>query len=122
MGGAAAIDGTGRCLLIVLLWAFVQSAAAHVCLVEASIEGGARLATSPTAVELQFSDEVALASVTANRVDGDAVEVEFVPERKRRQRYRIALPDLEPGNSRIAWRALSADGHVVSGTIDFSVG
>ena len=85
-------------------------------------EGGAVLAEPPERVELVFNESVQVTALRLRRAEGGA-EIPL-PDRRviREAREDSArLPPLGPGDYRIEWRAISADGHPVGGTIHFRV-
>ena len=71
---------------------------------------------------MRFNEKV---QVTAVRLfDSAGKEVPIVRDRALRQdsAYQASPPALPPGGYRVEWRAISADGHPVGGTIRFEVG
>jgi methionine-rich copper-binding protein CopC len=106
------------CLLAALAAAPAQ---AHSVLPRSSPAQGAVLAAPPAAVELVFNERVQLTALRLRGPDGREIAL---PERRairEAQEESIRLPVLGPGEHRIEWRAISADGHPVGGTIAFRI-
>ncbi|MFC1431146.1 copper resistance protein CopC [Streptacidiphilus sp. N1-3] len=109
-----------------LMLAGATGASAHAALLSSDPKQGAVVQTAPTQVTLHFSEQVTL--------EGDAMRV-FDPTGKRvdtgssghagsdDSTARVALvPGLAQGTYTVAWRAVSADTHPVSGAFTFSYG
>lgn len=113
-------------LFAALLTAAVP-ASAHAALTASDPKDGAVVATAPAQVTLSFSEGVAM--------NGDSIRV-LDPQGKRVDtgelrdlcsgnviRYGTALrPGLPDGTYTVAWQAVSADSHPVSGAFTFSIG
>ncbi|MFD5142419.1 copper resistance CopC/CopD family protein [Streptomyces sp. NPDC058401] len=117
-------------VLAALLAAFFAAAApasAHAALTASDPTDGAVVATAPAQITLSFSEGVAM--------NGDSIRV-LDPQGKRVDtgelrdlcsgsiiRYGTALrPGLPDGTFTVAWQAISADSHPVSGAFTFSIG
>ncbi|WP_327305806.1 copper resistance protein CopC [Streptomyces sp. NBC_01298] len=117
-------------VLAALLAAFFAAAApasAHAALTASDPTDGAVVATAPAQITLSFSEGVAM--------NGDSIRV-LDPRGKRVDtgelrdlcsgnliRYGTALrPGLPDGTYTVAWQAISADSHPVSGAFTFSIG
>ena len=100
-------------------------AAAHSFLVSTAPAQGERLASAPSAVAFEFSEEVDPATVViALRTShGEPVPVAAPEFTTGGLGVRVAIPDLDAGIYVVAWEALSAvDGHGTSGEFAFAVG
>ena len=95
---------------------------AHLKLTKSSPVEGATLASPPRQLQLWFNEEplLPLTSVTLTGPNG-AVKID--PPRAAVERsLTVAIgATLPPGAYRIAWKAAGDDGHVVLGTVDFTV-
>jgi methionine-rich copper-binding protein CopC len=122
--------GWGNCLrrlgvAVVLLIAVVAEAVpayAHSELRASRPAHGQRLDVPPATLELHFNEKV---QVTAVRLyDGAGKEQPIARDRALRENatYTAPAPEMPPGTYRIEWRAISADGHPVGGTIRFQIG
>ncbi|MFE4634296.1 copper resistance CopC/CopD family protein [Streptomyces sp. NPDC056773] len=117
-------------VLAALLAAFFAAAApasAHAALTASDPTDGAVVATAPAQITLSFSEAVAM--------NGDSIRV-LDPQGKRVDtgelrdlcsgsliRYGTALrPGLPDGTYTVAWQAISADSHPISGAFTFSIG
>jgi methionine-rich copper-binding protein CopC len=84
---------------------------------------GSVLAEAPARLELEFNERVQLTALRLRRAP-DGAEIALPGPRRAIREAReesVALPPLGPGEYRIEWRAISADGHPVGGTIGFRV-
>ena len=102
-------------------------AAAHAALTGSNPKDGAVVATAPTEVTLTFSEQIAMGN--------DSIRV-LEPSGKRADKAEIRdmstggkvgygvdlLPGLPDGTYTVAWQAVSADSHPVSGAFTFSIG
>jgi methionine-rich copper-binding protein CopC len=107
--------------LLLLITCAASNAAAHVRLKSSDPADGATLASAPARITLVFS---AVATVTAATVQGatedSATKLEVMPN-EASTTHAVALPPLAPGDHVVTWRALSDDGHVMSGEVRFTV-
>ncbi len=98
---------------------------AHAELLSTEPASGAQLATAPTEVVLHFSEAVDLGDDSIRVLDtsGDSVGTGR-PEHPdgERSSASLALADLDDGAYVVAWKAVSSDGHPVSGAFTFRVG
>lgn len=92
---------------------------AHTSLSGSTPKSGAELDESPPFIEITFRGEARLTSVVAV-ADQNQRKLEFTPKTSAAS-FRIENPQLQPGRTEIQWKALSKDGHVVSGTLIFTV-
>ena len=96
------------------------AAAAHTALQSSAPADGAALAESPQQIALTFSEPVRLTAVVVRAADGIEHAIEPLPG-DRAEQFALPAPELVPGRYTVDWRALSADTHVVSGAIEFTV-
>lgn len=98
------------------------AAFAHDELVSSSPEPGQVLETSPAEVKLTFSDDIIPVGTAIEVVDHHGETIESGEAVVAGPDVTATLPaDLE-GEYQVRWRAVSSDGHVIDGTIDFGVG
>lgn len=117
----------GRALAAVLLAGFLVGSAgapasAHASLVSTDPAEGAVVPTAPDVVTFTFDESVALAgdSVRAYDAAGEPLTVDAAA---RGEVVTADLPDdLDDGTYVVVWRAVSSDGHPVSGSLTFHVG
>jgi methionine-rich copper-binding protein CopC len=83
---------------------------------------GARLAVPPAWLELRFNEPVQVTSVTLRDGAGRRVRVALPADTTPRAVHRLTAPALADGAWRLEWRAISADGHPVRGTVRFTIG
>ncbi|MET0984223.1 MAG: copper resistance CopC family protein [Steroidobacteraceae bacterium] len=98
-----------------LLLASVQ-AFAHTSLTRTSPANGAVLDASPPVIEMTCRETVRLTSVVIVKPDRAQVTLAFTPEGSAAS-FTVKRPQLAPGRNEIRWKALSKDGHVISGTL-----
>lgn len=82
---------------------------------------GARLAAPPAELVLRFNERVQLTALTLRDAAGRETRVALPRDTTPRAEERLAAPTLAPGPWRLEWRAISADGHPVRGTVRFTV-
>jgi methionine-rich copper-binding protein CopC len=100
-----------------LLWAGLTNA--HTQLSSSVPADQAVVDSAPAELSLTFSEPVRLTAVSvASDVDRQALEVTVSEPATA---FTIALPRLASGAYVVEWRALSADTHVMSGEIRFTV-
>lgn len=97
-------------------------ASAHDELLGSTPENGQVLETAPTAVELEFSNDIIEMGTAVIVVDAEGEELAAGEPAVAGRTVTAALPDLADGEYQVRWRAVSADGHPIEGTIDFGVG
>jgi methionine-rich copper-binding protein CopC len=111
--------------LTVVVFLTVCSAllSAHLKLTRSDPASGSTLTSSPTRLQLWFSEETLL-PLTGITLTGPSGAVKLGAPRAGGERslvVSVEQPALEPGPYRLAWKTAGDDGHVVQGTIDFSL-
>ena len=100
-------------------------ASAHAVLVASDPVDGARLQSAPTVVTLTFDEPIRLVPAAAQVIAGDGATVNVEPARIRSDGVTIEIPlpgHLPKGSYTATWRVVSADTHVIAGSITFGVG
>ncbi len=100
-------------------------AAAHAVLESTVPAAGSAVATSPPRVELTFGEPVTLPSAALRVFDASGDRVDAGPAHHpggEGTEVSSSLPALRDGSYVVAWKAISADSHPVSGAFTFSVG
>ncbi|MFF3174247.1 copper resistance CopC/CopD family protein [Streptomyces sp. NPDC057900] len=111
-----------------LLLAVAGPASAHAALTGSDPQDGAVVATAPKQVTLTFSEQVAVGkgSIRILDPDGKRADTEAAPldlHSGSTVKYGVALHSgLPDGTYTVAWQAVSADSHPVSGAFTFSIG
>lgn len=82
---------------------------------------GARLATPPAEIVLRFNEAVQLTALTLRDEAGRQTRIVLPRDTAPRNVERLAAPPIALGAWRLEWRAISADGHPVRGTVRFTV-
>lgn len=107
--------------LIVFGLALISVAAyGHTRLSSSQPADQATVAAAPEQVQLAFSTEVTLTALSLQDSKGVVYDLGATPASARRD-FAIPVPKLAAGSYSVAWRAVGADTHVVSGEIHFSV-
>lgn len=101
-------------------------AVAHAKLVSADPAQDATLAASPARVHLVFSEPVDLQFSTVAITGGDtkAVATGALSHGEKNEPKAVDVPvtaALAPGKYKVEWRMLSADGHKIKGSYDFTI-
>lgn len=108
-----------------LLWLVPQTVFAHAYVVSSTPSTGQSLAHSPARVEIRFDEAVQYVPGGLSVTDIDNKRIDLGDghlESKHRDAITCTLPaNLPKGLYTIHWQALSADGHMVEGTIPFGV-
>ena len=95
-------------------------ASAHASLLSSDPEEGSVVATVPDQLVLTFNETVRLDQVQAFTPAGDDWSVTAEAQDNRL----VVVPQADPGTGTVvvAWKVISADGHVVGGSLTFSIG
>ena len=95
-------------------------AAAHTHLERSEPADHASLSAAPTTATLMFSEPVRLSAVHLESAEGAQLPVKPLPKAELKL-AKLALPALLPSRYTLVWRGVSADGHVASGKLEFTV-
>ena len=122
--------GRGRTVLVTLLLALAAvlavaaPAAAHAVLVSSDPVDGSRLSSSPAQVTLRFDEAVQLVPDAAKVLAADGARADTGTPRQTAGGTTVVIPlkpELPRGSYTVTWRVVSADTHVVVGSITFGV-
>ncbi|MCX5606774.1 MULTISPECIES: copper resistance protein CopC [unclassified Streptomyces] len=113
--------------LLATLFTAAAPASAHAALTASDPKDGAVVATAPAQVTLSFSEQVALGDDSIRVLDPQGKRVDTGELRDMCSgntiRYGTALHSgLPNGTYTVAWQAVSADSHPISGAFTFSIG
>jgi methionine-rich copper-binding protein CopC len=89
---------------------------AHTSVASTSPKTGSELKASPPVIEIEFSSEARLTSVVAIDAKKSERPLQFTPKSSATA-FTLPNPELAPGRNEIRWKALSRDGHVVTGSL-----
>ncbi|MFF2522323.1 copper resistance CopC/CopD family protein [Streptomyces liangshanensis] len=114
-------------LLGTVLTVLSGTASAHAALTGSTPEDGAVVATAPKDVALTFSEQVALSDNSIRVLDpsNKRVDTQKIRNLSRGSTVTYAVDlhaGLPDGTYTVAWQAVSADSHPVSGAFTFSIG
>ncbi|GAA2236823.1 copper resistance protein CopC [Streptomyces amakusaensis] len=115
------------CTVLGALLTAAGPAAAHAALTGSDPKDGAVVATAPKEVSLTFSEQIAMGKDSIRVLDPGGERADRATVRDLSQdgtvRYAVDLrTGLADGTYTVAWQAVSADSHPVSGAFTFSVG
>ena len=102
------------------LLTFAVTASAHARLVSSSPADGSVITKSPSSIVLSFSEAARLTALSIKRSDEAKQSLKPLPTTAAEQ-ISVPLPPLKPGAYSLTWRVLSDDGHVMSGTLHFTL-
>ncbi|MEU1484949.1 copper resistance protein CopC [Streptomyces sp. NPDC005752] len=124
---AVALLATLTGLLFGLVLAGASPASAHAALTGSNPQDGAVVATAPQDVTLTFSEQIAMGDDSIRVLDPSGERADDGAPRDLTSggtvRYGVQLRSgLSDGTYTVAWQAVSADSHPVSGAFTFSVG
>jgi len=111
-------------LAVLALVGLASPAFAHAHLKAATPAAGGSVATAPSELDLDFSEDLNLkfSGVAVKRADGASVETGAASLAKDNTRLVVPLKaPLAPGVYAVEWHALSADGHKTKGSYHFTV-
>lgn len=110
-------------------WAFILGtpgmASAHATLVTSSPADDSRLTTAPHEVTLTFDESVSLGADAARVIAADGARADTGAARLAPDGRTVVIPlrpNLPTGSYAATWRVVSADTHVVTGSVVFGVG
>jgi methionine-rich copper-binding protein CopC len=107
-------------LLLALLWP--GFAAAHSELRGSLPADGARLSTAPAELILRFNEPVQVTFLRLLDAGDQPIALRRAPDATpRREERAVPAAALPPGALRLEWRAISADGHPIRGTLRFTL-
>lgn len=114
----------GALVVLLVLGLTGGTAAAHAELLSSNPSADSVLQVAPSEILLTFSESIDTVpdSIRVVTGDGDDVDLGSIRQDEGGQTIAADLPDLTDGSYVVAWRAVSADSHPISGAFVFSVG
>lgn len=107
-------------LAITMLLLFTATASSHTTVAETVPKNGSVLKQSPEAVQIRFAHDARLTSAVLVGEDKQERRLDFIPKGNS-ESFKFPEPDLGPGRNEIRWKALSDDGHVISGSLIYTI-
>jgi methionine-rich copper-binding protein CopC len=95
-------------------------ASAHAHLQKSRPADGSVITTSPSNLVLNFSESARVTALSIQKGDEPRQNLKPLPTTAAQQ-ISVALPQLAPGTYSVSWRVMSDDGHVMSGTLHFTL-
>lgn len=108
-------------VLIATVFGFLSTVQAHTGLKESHPADGAIVRAAPEQIHLQFTAAVNLVRFTVTDQAGSAIELGFQPQATASNDFLLPVAHLAAGTYTVAWAAIGADGHTVTGEFGFSV-
>jgi methionine-rich copper-binding protein CopC len=102
-----------------VLLALAANAQGHAHLA-ASVPADGSTGNAPEHIVLTFSEAARITAMTLQREGEEAHKVAPLPTAAAAE-VTIPVPTLVPGKYTLSWRCVSGDGHVMSGTLHFTV-
>jgi len=96
------------------------TASAHAHLQKSNPADNSVITASPTHLVLSFSEAARLTALSIQK-DNEAERKLQPPSTAAAQQISVPLPPLAPGAYSVSWHVLSDDGHVMSGTLHFTL-
>jgi methionine-rich copper-binding protein CopC len=110
----------GKWLAGAALVLFVATAQAHTHLKEAVPAEGSTVNAPPDHITLTFSEAARLTALTIQKEGGEEQKLTPLPA-EASAHVSVAAPKLAPGKYTVSWRVVSADNHIMSGKLHFTV-
>jgi methionine-rich copper-binding protein CopC len=99
---------------------FAVTAHAHAHLLKSNPADNSEIVTSPPNLVLNFSEAAQLTALSIQK-GADPQQKLTPPRTDAAPQISVPLPPLTPGVYTVSWRVLSADGHVMSGALRFTL-
>jgi len=96
------------------------TASAHAHLQKSSPADNSLITTSPAVLVLNFSEAARLTALSIQKGSESQQKLKLL-RGGRRQQISVPLPQLTPGTYSVSWHVVSDDGHVMSGTLHFTL-
>lgn len=110
-------------IVVGALAGWAPAAGAHAALQSSSPASGETVPEAPDALTLRFNEPVVPTADAVRLLDVDGEEVAIGDAEAVDATIRVELPDgLPDGSYVVAWKAMSADSHPVSGAFGFAIG
>jgi methionine-rich copper-binding protein CopC len=106
--------------IAVALWLVGAAAQAHSHLESSTPKEGSVLNASPSRIELNFSEGVRITALSIQKGDEKKQPLRPLPD-KPAEKIAVPAPALEAGKYAVSYRVVSDDGHIMSGTLHFTV-
>jgi methionine-rich copper-binding protein CopC len=100
---------------------FVTTAQAHTHLKGSVPAEGSTVNAPPDQISLTFSEAARLTALTIQKEGGEEQKLTSGPLPESSAQVSVAAPKLAPGKYTVNWRVVSADNHIMSGKLHFTV-
>jgi hypothetical protein len=106
--------------LILVGCVIVGVASAHTTIRESTPANGAALTASPAVIDITFEHTAQLTSVIVVSPGHADRKLSFEPIGSSLE-FKLPTPNLAPGRNELHWKGLSSDGHVIEGTLVYTI-
>jgi copper resistance protein C len=110
-----------RMICALVMMGFGALALAHTHLVKSVPANGATITDPPARFVLTFAEPAKLTTLSLQKDSEQAQKLGPLPTSASAE-ISVPAPPLKTGKYTLSWRALSNDGHVMPGTLSFTVG
>lgn len=108
-------------LTAAIVFAPLALAQAHTMERAISIANDAVLQAAPETFTVSFVHPARFGSVQLRTATGETVPIRFQPPANAATTFTIPLPKLVPDRYRLTWRVIAEDGHVMTGSVNFTI-
>ena len=112
---------TKQWTMAALIALFAANAHAHTHLKDSVPAEGSTVAVSPPNIVLKFSEPTRLTALAVKKSDGSEQKLAPLPTSPAPEVTVRAPEQLAPGKYSLVWRAVAADGHIMSGELHFTI-
>ena len=120
MKSISAAGGLTRTIGALALLAWSAGALAHTHLEKSLPADGSVLKASPPNIVLTFAEPARLTALSLQKGTEPLQKLAPLPSASARE-LSVPVPQLTPGKYVVSWRVVSDDGHVMSGTLHFTL-
>jgi len=106
--------------LTLVACALAGAASAHTTIRESTPANGAALAASPAVIDITFEHAAQLTSVIVVSPGHADRKLGFEPIGSSLE-FKLPTPNLAAGRNELHWKGLSSDGHVIAGTLVYTI-
>jgi len=114
-----------KCIILLLIWVLgLTRLEAHAFLERADPAVVSTVQTSPSEVQIRFTENIEPAVSSVQVLDASGTEVDkrdLHLDRSDHALLHISLPQLGVGTYKVVWRVVSVDTHVTNGNFTFRV-
>jgi len=103
-----------------VLLLLASAASAHTTIKQATPASATVLTASPAVIDITFEHSAQLTSVVVVAAGQADRKLSFEPIGSSLE-FKLLEPNLTPGRNEVRWKGLSSDGHVIEGTLVYTI-